>query len=380
MTDRGVLAIVCSALLTGFIAWIAFIVNRSEAERKKRETALGAGREQLDQLMERVEESEGEGGLRRRVTLGFGVAVLLTGLLGFLSWHNVQQAAEDADWVSHTHEVMTGLEATLRHLLDVETGGRGFALSGDRQFLEPYDGGRTAIGQDLQALRLLVRDNPDQKRRLETLEEQAETQIADVEKVVKARQITERAPTVALPEHGKHIMDAARLTVAEMEAMERALLEQRTQRARTAQHFTSLVIVVGSFFGVVFLSIAGARVSREIGISAKARAQISTLNADLERRVAERTEALGQSEGRLAGVIQSAMDAIITADDQQQIVMFNCAAEKMFRCQAAEALGVSPSSVSFRSASVRLMPDTSANFPIRASRIEPWAPKMCCGQ
>ncbi|MGC2612298.1 MAG: PAS domain S-box protein [Candidatus Sulfotelmatobacter sp.] len=62
------------------------------------------------------------------------------------------------------------------------------------------------------------------------------------------------------------------------------------------------------------------------------------LNAELERRVAQRTAALGESEGRLAGVIQSAMDAILTVDEQQNIVLFNSAAEKMFRCTAAEAL------------------------------------------
>ena len=63
------------------------------------------------------------------------------------------------------------------------------------------------------------------------------------------------------------------------------------------------------------------------------------LNAELERRVDERTAALGESEGRLAGVIQSAMDAIVTVDERQNILLFNGAAEKMFRCPAAEAVG-----------------------------------------
>lgn len=44
-------------------------------------------------------------------------------------------------------------------------------------------------------------------------------------------------------------------------------------------------------------------------------------------------------ESRLNSVIQSAMDAIITVDDQQNIVLFNGAAEKIFRCSAADAIG-----------------------------------------
>ena len=50
-------------------------------------------------------------------------------------------------------------------------------------------------------------------------------------------------------------------------------------------------------------------------------------------------DALRDSERRLAGVINSAMDAIITVNRAQEIVLFNPAAEKVFRCPAAEAIG-----------------------------------------
>ena len=66
--------------------------------------------------------------------------------------------------------------------------------------------------------------------------------------------------------------------------------------------------------------------------------RILEVNADItDRERAERD--LRESQARFEGVIESAMDAIISIDEGQRVVLFNAAAERMFGCAAAEALG-----------------------------------------
>jgi len=60
------------------------------------------------------------------------------------------------------------------------------------------------------------------------------------------------------------------------------------------------------------------------------------------RDITERMRAealLARSEARLRGILDSAMDAVITVDDQQKVALFNAAAEKMFGCPQEQAMG-----------------------------------------
>jgi PAS domain S-box-containing protein len=64
--------------------------------------------------------------------------------------------------------------------------------------------------------------------------------------------------------------------------------------------------------------------------AARARAEIDRLNAEC---------ALRESEERVSRILETAMDAIVMIDDEQHVVLFNTAAERTFRCTAADAIG-----------------------------------------
>ncbi|OCR22153.1 chemotaxis protein CheY [Pseudomonas syringae] len=103
--------------------------------------------------------------LSRNVSLPLGVgvisAVFFVGLITYL--------LSVIQWVEHTDRVINNTNRALKLSIDMETGMRGFLLTGDEHFLDPYEVAKPAVNAELQGLEALVADNPAQVDRLKRL-------------------------------------------------------------------------------------------------------------------------------------------------------------------------------------------------------------------
>jgi PAS domain S-box-containing protein len=230
--------------------------------------------------------------LRRRVTAGFIVAVLLTLFTGFSSWSGARRAEQDAYWVSHTHEVMETIQRTTRHVIEAATSARAFALSGQEPLLANYTTARKSVNADEGKLRHLTADNLSQQRRLDLLEPQLRTAFDFAESIIAKRRKLQAYPGGDDALETERLLDMLRATTRDMYAEETRLLIQRTQRAGAGQQLARIIALAGAFLAVGLWSMARFAVNREIDVSARARAQINILNAELEQRVEQRTAAL----------------------------------------------------------------------------------------
>jgi len=284
----------------------------------------------------------------RKVRAGFALALVVLILIGGMSYFSLTRLHEDRVWVEHTQQVIASLRLVFATVADAESGERGYVITGREEFLQPYQKAVRDVGVQLGALRSLTADNAVQHRRLDALETLVAERLLLLQQAVELRRGTGfgAAQQHVASGRGERIHDRIREHLAEMEATEQSLLQERAARARRAGAVAKTVIVGGITLAFIFVVVALFVIGRDFAGSRRARAALQEARDQLETRVQERTaelakadEATLNSEERLAGVINSAMDAILTVDEQHRIVLFNPAAEKMFGCGAADAMG-----------------------------------------
>jgi CHASE3 domain sensor protein/nitrogen-specific signal transduction histidine kinase len=183
----------------------------------------------------------------------------ILGVLSFLSLNRYSSYVKFSTDVEKTHSVINAIIKLESLLKDAETGNRGFLLTNDTTFLEPYLKAEKKISAMTTDLRQLLSDNEDQERRISYLSILIKEKF-ELMTLSRSTQLFEhKVDTVSLLE-GKKKMDQCRVIVEEMQLSELKLLDERTQtkffyEANTAKYITRLFIFCGMVFIICCLVI-----------------------------------------------------------------------------------------------------------------------------
>jgi PAS domain S-box-containing protein len=257
------------------------------------------------------------------------IVLLVAALLAdaVLTLHNIREVATSVQWVSHTHEVMTQLEQVVSTLKDAETGQRGYLLTGERVYLEPYEQALTRIPGQLERLRALTIDNPPQTAHALKLEQLASERLAVLRQGIdrfQAEPDRDRALLLSrqylLQGEGKRVMDLARDEVYGMQALERALLARRDAASRASARIALASTVIGLALGLVLIVMVVALVARNQAARQRA---ADVLHAERER---------------FRTTLTSIGDAVVVTDAHGRITLLNPVAQALTGW-GGEALG-----------------------------------------
>ena len=101
---------------------------------------------------------------RTQLILGFGSTLVVLFALCALVFSNLNKLNSSSDWIEHTHRVINHANQLVAFMVDRETGMRGYAVSGDEEFLAPYKSGESEFKTLVKELQVTVSDNPPQVR------------------------------------------------------------------------------------------------------------------------------------------------------------------------------------------------------------------------
>lgn len=260
-------------------------------------------------------------GRRSMLWLVIGLGMLL--VIGGIGAFTLQQVDVSDYWVEHTRNVISNNQRLLLDVRDAEAAERGYIITGDQNYLTPYNAAIQDIPPTLTKLRQLTSDNPGQQQRLNDLETQVTRRLEILSQGVQQRQSSGfvAAQGVVLAGQGriaaKKIRDASR----ELESEEYRLLQQRSHTRQTRVRAGFIATICAVLLALVALVTAPFDVRRAL----------RQRNVALQKRE--------ESESTARALFRAAAQAILIVDRNGRVLMANPATNKMLGYSESELMG-----------------------------------------
>jgi PAS domain S-box-containing protein len=252
--------------------------------------------------------------LLRRTVL---IPVVLLMLLAITLLVEILTLTNSLKWVDHAEQVISNARQLMRYMVDMETGVRGYHVTGDRSFLEPYDAAKPRVSQQITLLLQLTADTPDQQRRLKDIRD------TDLRWIEYSEALLRQPPAKSLSpgdfQTGKELMDQIRAKSQEFLAAEERLRNVRYRRSTILGNIVDGT-AVGLSLLVAFL------------LFTLTRRELFALSSTYERHLraeAEKTQQLRESRESFQITLKSIGDAVVSTDAAGKVSFLNPVAQQL---------------------------------------------------
>lgn len=221
---------------------------------------------------------------QRNLIIGFGFSLLLLIFSAVASYISIRNLVQSARMVDHTSEVLRELEAVILGLKDAETGQRGYIITGNESYMEPYTKAIDGIRTHIERVKEMTLDNPLQTagadRLLELTMKRATVLKSNIDKK-KSGQVL----TVGDIEEGRVFMEQLDQQVMLMKARETALLKERTENMNKFAGATPGFLVIATILSLLITVTSFLKVSADFKKQQELRRELEIKDEDINRRI-----------------------------------------------------------------------------------------------
>ncbi|MEH1852508.1 MAG: response regulator [Nostoc sp.] len=217
-----------------------------------------------------------------KIGISFALSLATLTTIGLISYQSTNELIETSRKESHTYQVLSQLEDLNLQLTNAETGQRGYIITGEQRYLEPYNAAIQVINQKVREIQRLTVDNSNQQNRLDILQPLLTERMAVMKDVIELRQTQglEASQKAILTDQGKQLMDNIQKVIQAMKNEENALLKIRSEKARAAAQQTLASIVYSIPLFSLLLALIGFTLTRHISAPLKQVSDLAEKMAD----------------------------------------------------------------------------------------------------
>lgn len=258
-------------------------------------------------------------GLDPGMAFGLAAAVLFFTVSGLVAYFNFQAMREGNLRVVQTHVAIVALNDLFSQLQDAETGQRGFLLTNNEAYLDPYSAALQAIPAQLDKIGQLTSANPGQQDRVTLLRQHVEAKLAELRKTINLRrtQSLEAAMGIVNSDRGKIEMDAVRAQITAIGQTEEDVRARLLIEMEAAQQRALLSMFFSGVLGILLTGVVGFLIRRTTLVRRRDKwlqtGQVGLAAAVLGDRSVQQLgnsilDFLGRYVGAVAGAIFTARD------------------------------------------------------------------------
>ncbi len=257
---------------------------------------------------------------KAKIRLSFIAAIICIGFFVLITYRNMLLTEQESISINNSLDILQRLQQITTDIQDIETGQRGFIITGNEKFLEAYYSGLDKLKKDTTHLTSLGQKqpgniNPDYATLISLLAQKLQYSKYSIE--LRRVYGLDSAANFIEKQEGLKLMEEIRATIERLSARDRNNLQQsgvkreQLSQKRAWQLFSLAVI----FYIILFIN-------------------YRVINRDFNRQ--QKSARLLRYNASLIGMIS---DAIVTTDKENKITNWNKYAQQMFGYQEEEVIG-----------------------------------------